>query len=463
MSLFTPEELAEWSHGTWVGDGIPSRGVSMDSRKLAAGDLFLALKGERSDGHDFVPAALRRGASGAVVHAEYAATHADVGPLLVVDDTRDALHRLAKGHRNRLPGKIIGVTGSVGKTTVKEMTADVLHLKGPTARTKGNWNNELGLPLSMLTMHPSDRFGVFEAGMNHPGELAPLMELLQPQWGLVTVIGAVHLEHFHTVEAIAEEKAELLKALPPDGLAFLDVDGPWFDLLSARATCPVITISMRGEADYMARDVQLGAQTFTVEEGGTGARHVYRLPLPGTFILQDALWAVAVGREAGIESSAIAAALANFIPQPMRWERKVAGRIEFINDAYNANPVSMRAALSAFSSRNERRRWLVFAGMLELGDSEQEEHRALGREVAYGSWAGLITVGDRGRWIADGAISEGFSSDQVFACADIAEAAACLAQHTSPGDAVLLKASRDEHLERVIDAFAPENQDVGES
>lgn len=456
MPFFTPQELAQWCHGEWVGTP-PARifGVIHDTRRIRPGELYVALRGERYDGHDFVEEAMRAGAAGALVARQAAAGLAGAGPLLVVEETRRALNALARGHRDRIRGVLIAVTGSVGKTTVKEMTADALARGGPTARTWGNWNNDIGLPISLLRMEPEDRYGVFEIGMNHPGELAALCAILRPHWAIVNPVGPVHTEFFGSVEAVAREKATVLEALPRDGVAVLGADDAWFELFRARAPCRVVTVSLQGRAaDYEGEALGDGERALRVRERATGLIHVYPMPLPGGYVMRNAINAIAVARECGIAPAAIAEALRAFRPPPLRWNELTREGVLFINDAYNANPVSMREALKTFSElRVPGRKWLVLGGMRELGALTVPEHQALGREIAYGKWAGLIAVGELARGIAEGARSEGWPEDRLVVCPGPSQAAGALRERVAAGDAVLLKGSRAERMEQVLEAW----------
>jgi UDP-N-acetylmuramoyl-tripeptide--D-alanyl-D-alanine ligase len=381
------------------------------------------------------------------------------GPLLCVGNTRKALYDLAGGYRATLTAEMVGVTGSVGKTTVKELVADMLSEQFDVARTKGNWNNDIGLPLSLLEMSPDCRYGVFEVGMNHPGELEPLCRLLKPRWAVMTTIGPVHLEYFPSVQAIANEKASLLRALDPNGRAVLCRDEQWFPLLRDACSGRVVTISFRGDedADYTAV-ASTGEKMLSIRERASKAVFSYEMPLPGDYFKQNALRSIALGREMGVEPVVIASALQKYRPQAMRWNQSEKGGILFINDAYNANPVSMSAVLATFAGMTcDGRKWLVLGGMHELGASTREKHLAVGRDVAYGDWAGLITVGELGALIADGAVSEGFPERRIARCSDAREASGQLRERARPRDCVLLKASRGEHLEDVLKAWETTN------
>ncbi len=455
MQGFDPERLAEWTRGTWRGaPASPPVRVLQDTRTLRAGDLYVAIRGERMDGHDFVPDAFARGAVAAMVTEAYAAAHPGVRPVLVVADTRRALTDLARGHRAGFQGRIIGVTGSVGKSTTKDMLLAVLGARGRAAANPGNWNNELGLPLSLLAADPQVQFGIFEVGMNHPGELAPLCELLRPHWGVMVRVGPAHLEHFADERAIAEEKATLLRGLPAGGLAFLGRDEPWFDVFQGACACRVVTVSMSGAADYEGRAHAGDQRAMQVFERATGRTYELRLPQPGRPAQCNALRAVAVGREAGLEPSVLADALAGFRASPMRWAEQVVDGVRWINDAYNANPVSLKAALETFAGlEGAGGKWIVLGGMHELGPGERAAHEALGAFAARGPWTGMICVGTRAAWMAGAAAAAGLPPDRLFGCPDPAAAAALLRDRLGAGDAVLLKGSRAERVEEVLELW----------
>ncbi len=273
-------------------------GVTADSRTVARDFLFVALPGAHADGHDFVGEAFRRGAAGAVVRAEYApGARAGAGPLLRTADPLRAMQAMAAGYRRTQSIRIVGVTGSAGKTTVKEMTADVLAVSQPVARTRGNWNNAIGLPLSLLNMPPGARAGVFEAGINHPGEMEELCRILAPDWGVVTNVGPVHLAFFSSEEAIARAKAALLRALPPDGLAVLRADASWYRTLRAAATKPGdngglwLLTSPPGRRTLRARSWTAWPFSVNARRKWSGARP----PLPGRHNLANMPFAAASG------------------------------------------------------------------------------------------------------------------------------------------------------------------------
>lgn len=450
MPELAPLDIARWCDGAWtVMPTAPLRGVAMDTRALQPGELFLALPGEKTDGHLHLGAAQAAGAAGALVRR---GTRHPGLPLLEVEDPKTALTRIAAGHRARSPAWFVAVTGSTGKTTVKEMLADVLATQAPTARTRGNWNNDIGLPLSLLTLEPRHAYGVFEVGMNHPGELDPLCALLQPHASVVTSVGPVHIEHFPDEEGIAREKAAVVRAVSADGLVVLPADDGWFDVLRSFAKGRVLTTSLRKRADYQA--LPGDGLSFQVLERASGERAEFIAPLPGDFMVHDALLAIAVGRSRGVSWDALAHAVASYQPVGYRWRRETLQGALVINDAYNANPMSMRAALQAFARTPvQGRRWLVLGSMREMGVHAERAHLALGREIAQGDWAGLLALGREGAWFATGARAAGWPDTRARVCGSAAEAAEFLRQEVRAGDGVLLKASRGERLEDVINAW----------
>jgi len=463
MSGYDAAWLAQATGGRWtrMPDG-PLAAVVNDTRRLAPGALYVALRGERFDGHDFVGSAFEAGAAAAMIETagELPAGAGD-HPLLVVESTHAALLALGAAHRRQAAPLVIGVTGSVGKSTVKEMTAAVLSAAGETARTRGNWNNEIGLPLSLLAMPSDARYGVFEAGMNHPGEMRRLCDVLRPDWGAVTMVGPVHLEYFESEEAIAREKGELLRSLPPGGRAFLCRDDRWYPLLREMCPCPVRTVSLEGDADLVLRPDEAARRLLAVERA-SGEAHDFAWPWAGRHNALNAGFAVLIGREAGLTWAQIETGLSLYRPLPMRWQEVHAGGCLLINDAYNANPASMRAALKTFAGlRDNGHRWLVLGDMLEIGETERQAHESLGAEAAdAGDWAGLLTVGPLAAWIADGARRQGMDPARIWRCSDTHTAATVLREQLQPGDAVLFKASRGVALEKVIDELGGQDAEA---
>ncbi len=439
MPEFRPGVLAQWLSTEWR-NGVPERGItgiSKDTRTLRPGDLYVAIRGDRFDGHAFISDAFKKGAAGALV--DEGIDWSD-NPVLQVPDTIAGLQDLARGHRKNWSAKVVGITGSVGKTTVKEMCADVLSMSGETHRTAGNYNNHIGLPLTMLAMPDRASCGVFEIGMSHPGEIGALTDLLDPGIGILTEIGNAHRESFDSLEEIAREKMQLIERMPTSGMVILDRDSQWYPMLSASASARVVTVSFGGAADYVGR------KTGDVLLNVNGCD--YAMPQPGEHMMRNALRAISLGRELGMEPDRIAEGLGRFKAPPMRWQESSHRGILFINDAYNANPLSMRASLGTFAGLSGAgKKWAVVGGMRELGRTEEKEHVALGQYIDSLGLNGVITVGALGEQVACKKIN------CFFHCADAAEAARILNENLVAGDRVLLKASRGEQLEQVLNYF----------
>ncbi|MDR0993282.1 MAG: UDP-N-acetylmuramoyl-tripeptide--D-alanyl-D-alanine ligase [Verrucomicrobiota bacterium] len=453
MHAISTEQAARWCGGQWVPrppEG-PLDSISIDSRTARPGTLFFALPGTRYDGHAFLPAVAAAGAYAVIRKSIPVEGHA--GAVLRVEDPLTALGNLAGSYRREFSARVIGITGSVGKTSTKELAANLLSCMGKTVRTFGNFNNEIGVPLSLLQLEPDSRYGVFEAGIAHPGEMAPLRDMMQPDIVLVTRIGPVHIEFFDSVQAIAEEKAVLLEQLPPNGFALLDRDDACFSLLRARCAAPVIACSMReGPADYTGRWTADGR--LLVHEAATGEHAAMAAPPPGAFMAENALKAVALGRRLGATWEQVAAGLAMESRVGMRWAVEERAGVVLINDAYNANPVSLRAAAQAFAEWPvSGRRFLALGPMLSLGRLKAAEHRALGRWLAAGNWAGIGLVPmadpDAVEELRAGFLDGGFPKDALHS-GGYASVAAWLQDRMEAGDALLLKASRGVRMEALL-------------
>lgn len=452
---FEPSDLARWAEGEWRSEpAVAVTGFSIDTRSIEEGDVFIAIKGEHSDGHLFIHDALANGAAAVMVERSDCLNGMNV-PALIVSNTRKALMNVASHYRDTLGCRMIAVTGSVGKTTVKELTADMLKHVGVTARTKGNWNNDIGMPLSLLAAQTHSDYGVFEVGMNHPGELEPLCEVLKPDVSIVTCVGPVHIEHFENEVAIAHEKAAVLRALKGDGTAVIDADDAHADYLIEQADgSRVVTISSHNGADYVYKRIDPARGHFTLHEKDSGDVIDFHAALPGEYFVIDAVLSAVAARKLGVGWNPIIDTIRNYRPLSMRWNRHAWFGVHTVNDAYNANPVSVRAAIQAFLEEPaEGKRWLVLAGMLELGSDEKEIHEDLGAFVSRRPGLNLVVVGARGAWIAEGAIRAGMSGNHVHPCENIGEAAALLHGKLNRGDAVLFKASRSEAVESVLEEW----------
>ena len=458
MTRYSSEELATWSGGQWLAEpGLDVSGVCKDSRTISRGDLYVALRGERLDGHRFCKQALEAGAAACVVDREFAGVDLS-GPYLVVEDTTQALSDLASGYRSQWSGAVVGVTGSCGKTTVKEWTAGVLSPLGPVGKTQGNYNNEIGLPVSMLSAERSQKVGVYEVGMNHPGELRPLCEWLKPDVGIITSVGAGHLGQFQSVRDIAVEKSEMFRVLESDGVALAHRDNPYLDVLKSVVPCELRLVGVGGEADLVATRFDSDrVEFFEAVSGDSGS---LPLPQPGEHSVVNVLFAAQVGRLFDLSWEQIADGLGRVESLSMRWEISELAGVSVVNDAYNANPESMRASVTAFSDGDSTgSRWVVLGGMRELGAAAEEAHRSLGAWLTGRNIDGLVLVGPDAAVIADGI--DGESRVQVAKVDDTTSAAEFLLGVLVSGDNVLLKGSRGERIEDVLAALAERVGDGG--
>jgi UDP-N-acetylmuramoyl-tripeptide--D-alanyl-D-alanine ligase len=429
-------------------------GLEFDSRNITPGGLFLALPGERADGHDFVAEAAARGAVASIVTRPVAA------PAVVVDDGFRALAALAAAVVRRLPElTVIGVTGSSGKTSTKDLLAQLLAHAGPTVAPPGSFNNELGHPYTVLRADATTRYLVLETSARGIGHIRYLTEIAPPQIGVVLNVGSAHLGEFGSREAIARAKGELVEALPPDGLAVLNADDPLVRAMSGRTRARVVTVGEAADAAVRAVDVALdefGRAAFRIVTPDGSARVTLRFA--GRHHVGNALAAAAVATECGMALSEAAAALSAATPVS-RWRMEVSERADgvvVVNDAYNANPESMRAALEALvaMSRSGRRPVAVLGEMAELGLGAPAAHEELGRLAVRLGVARIVAVGEAARPIERGAVLEGSTDGESSWVPDADAAIALLRRELRPRDVVLVKASRAASLERVALAIA---------
>ena len=415
-------------------------GYSIDSRSVDAGDLFFAIRGPRHDGHDFVPEALGKGAVAAVVHDSYPAAAGE--PLLPVADTAVALRDLASKARRRWGRTVIGVTGSSGKTTTKDAIAALLEGFMPVARTRGNLNNEFGLPLSLLRIPDHARAAVVEVGINRPGEMSMLADVARPDIGVVTNIGTAHVGNFASEDEIAFEKGYLIERLGPDGTAVLNADDPRTPALRKRHAGRTETFGIDGAADVRATRVR--------DAGTAGVRfELDGLPvamrLPGRHNVYNVVAAVAALGPLGIGARDLVEPIARLQARAMRGVVHEAGGVTLIDDCYNANPAAMAAMLQVLRGTSASRRIAVLGEMRELGERSRELHRQVGRAAESAGVDYLVAVGGDAAEIASAARVPGEFHETPC------EAADSLARMLRPGDAVLLKASRGVGLERARD------------
>jgi len=454
----TATDLVAWTSGRLVRDSLrPIHGAAVDSRLVRPGELFVALPGERTDGHRFLREAVMAGAAALIVATEPdAAALAALGDVTIVavDDPLAALQRVAGAWRRRFQPLVVGITGSIAKTSTKEAVAAVLQRRGRTLRSEGNRNNEIGLPLTLLRLDRGDVNAVLEMGMYAGGEIAQLAALAQPRIGVVTAVLGVHLSRMGTIEAIENAKAELVEALPVDGTAILNVDDPRVRRMAARTPAETMTYGFAADADVGAERVR--------SAGTAGMRFVLRLRLDGETLrlpaaipglgrlsVHNALAGAAVGFAAGMSPESIVASLSAGWAAPHRAQLVPAGEATIIDDTYNASPASVVAALELLSGLPGRH-VAVLGEMLELGDAAAAGHHDVGLAAA-GICDLLITVGPGASGIAAGAMESGMDPALVVEAPDRAAAADELRMRIQPGDMVLVKGSRGAELDLLVD------------
>jgi UDP-N-acetylmuramoyl-tripeptide--D-alanyl-D-alanine ligase len=455
---------------TRVAAEIAFTGVSIDSRTTPPGALFVAIKGPRFDGHDFLAEAAGRGARAALVHRD---AEAPAGlPRVRVADTTKSLGALARHVRREAAVPVVAVTGSVGKTTTKDMTAHLLATRGPVLKTEGNLNNQYGLPLTLLRLAPAHTAAVLEMGMSAPGEIRALSTLAEPDVAIITRIAPVHLEFFPSVDAIAAAKAEILEGLRPGGTAVLNGDDPRVRAVGERFTGRAVWFGRERRFEVSAEDERVDAQPANELSSGSsgegpptralrgsgivmrfslrlGARAVdVALPLAGAHFVTSFLAAAAAAHVLGIPLEVMAEAATSLRPARHRGEvRRLGEGVVLLDDCYNSSPEALEAAIAALSLLPGGRRVAVLGDMLELGEREAELHREVGGQAAAASVDLLVTVGPRAV-----AMLDRFDGES-YAVADAAEAAALAGELLEPGDVVLVKGSRGVGLEVVAEAL----------
>ena len=428
-----------------------AHGYSIDSRTVAAGELFFAVKGERLDGHDFVAAALEKGAGAAVVRKDQLARFPGNTKLLAVDDTLIALQTVATAVRKLWGKSLIGVTGSAGKTTTKEAIAHVLSSKFRVLKSEGNFNNHFGLPLMLLKLEPEHDVAVIEMGMSHAGEIRTLAKIAHPDIGVVTNVAPVHLEFFDSIAGIARAKYELVESLPSTGTAVLNADDEYVSQFGRDFKGGVIKYGTNFGADVRAENFRSkGADGSEFDIVVAGTREHARLPLVGEHNVLNALAAVSVSIARGMKASEAVAALSTLKPADKRGQVLQLGNITVINDCYNSNPKALRAMVDALSAMKAARRIVVAGEMLELGPAGEALHREAGQHIGEKKIDLLLGVRGLALALVHGAKQAGTRAEFV---ATPEEAGVWLAQETRDGDVVLLKASRGVKLEKALETW----------
>jgi len=464
VALNCSAKLEAPASATGVG-ALTAQGYSIDSRTVAPGELFFAVRGERLDGHDFIANALDRGAIAAVVSLARVASLPDkvlASPLLIVEDPLQALQALAAHLRRHWGGRVVAVTGSAGKTSTKDAVAAALAARFRVLKSLGNLNNGFGLPLQLLRLEPEHEFAVIEMGMNHPGEIAQLARIAAPDWGVITNVGAAHIENFPDGQTgIARAKYELVEALPASGVAFLNCDDRYVGQFGRDFPGKAVYFGAGPCADPQitaireSSDPEIACLQIDVLSEGQPA--TMRLPLLGRHNASNAVAALAVAREAGVPLNDAIQALETLTPGDKRGEvLTLAGKwagITIINDSYNSNPEALQSMIQALAARPALRRILIAGEMLELGSHAQALHSACGRAAAD---AGIdIIVGVRGNaeHLVLAATDAAVTGVAAIFLPDAEAAGAWLKENLKLGDVVLVKGSRGVRLERAIDCL----------
>ncbi|CCO08721.1 UDP-N-acetylmuramoyl-tripeptide--D-alanyl-D-alanine ligase [Desulforamulus hydrothermalis] len=458
MLPYSVDEIARITGGVLLqgNPATPVNGVCIDSRQVQPGGIFAALPGQQVDGHDFAAQAVAGGAAALLVSRPV--TVAAAVPVVLVKDTRQALQRLAADNRARLTVPVVAVTGSNGKTTTKDMIASVLQTRYNTLKTQGNYNNELGLPLTLLNLTEQHQAAVVEMGMRGPGEIDFLAKLAKPTGAVITNIGEAHLERLGSVKNIALAKTEVLEHIEPGGFAVLNGDSPWLKELADRCRGKVWFYSLTGRGDIRGYNIEpdgLGVKYQVIYPGGRG--EIY-LPVPGSHNVLNSLAAVGVGLQLGLTFADIACGLQQAALSGMRLEIIKCQGITIINDTYNANPASVKAALKVLQETATGRKIAVLGNMYELGALSQTGHREVGEAAAGVPVDYLVTVGQLARWIAEGGQQAGLPSACIRQCADNPQAVSIIKNILQTGDTILIKGSRGMRMEQIVQELAADGR-----
>jgi UDP-N-acetylmuramoyl-tripeptide--D-alanyl-D-alanine ligase len=435
------------------------KGLSINSRKVEPKNLFIAVKGERFDGHDFIKEALEKGSTCVILNKKnfsakekhlFSSTKGKRAVL--VNDTRAALQDIAKWHRDKFKLKVVGVTGTNGKTTTKEMIAEVLSRKYKVLRSEKSFNNQIGVPLTLLKLTLETEVIVLELGMSQPGEIGILTRMVQPDLGLITNIGAAHLEFMGSLEKIAQAKFELLENMDEKGAIVLNADDPWLLEKALKEKRKVHTFGLEKKADFAAEKIiQNGNGFFSFSVNST---FPISLRVLGKYNVYNALAAFTAGWILGVEKEKIKEALENYIPFELRMELSQINGIKILNDSYNANPSSMGNALETLKGmKAEGRKVAVLGDMLELGHNSIEFHRRVGEKIRECGVDFLFTFGNQSLGFAEGAVKKGLEKNNIFSFQDKKALLENLLEFLKFGDLVLFKGSRKMRLEETVEGL----------
>ncbi|CAO4145757.1 UDP-N-acetylmuramoyl-tripeptide--D-alanyl-D-alanine ligase [Methylorubrum aminovorans] len=462
--LWTPAALEAATGGRLIGTPRAVTGASIDTRSLEPGDLFFAIRGEARDGHDFVPAALKKGAGAAMVTAARAKEFEGAGPVLAVpgegdDPVLEAMRRLGLAARARTEAAIVAVTGSVGKTGTKEALRHVLSAQGATHASVASYNNHWGVPLTLARMPEDSRFGVFEIGMNHGAEILPLTAMVRPDVALITTVEPVHIEHFRSLSAIADAKGEIFSGLKPGGVAVINRDNPNYERLLAHAHASragrVVTFGEHASADVCAHRILPRPDISVVDATVMGVPVTYQLGTPGRHVAMNSLGVLACIHALGADLARAALSLASLKPPVGRGERTALriddGEAFLIDESYNANPASIRAALATLAgidTGTKGRRIAVLGDMKELGSAGETLHRELADAVAANGIDRVFAVGPLMAHLFE-ALPMPVRGTAGLTAEDVTDAVLATLR---PGDAVMVKGSNSMRMVRIVEA-----------
>lgn len=452
MKELSVQQVLEATGGTLICGSSNQNfsGITTDSRNVAYGELFIPLAGETFDAHDFIDSALKSGAGGVLTHRDI---KLDTDSAVIrVQDTKKAYGDIARYYRKCINPKTVAVTGSVGKTTTKDMIACVLSSHFKTTSTEKNYNNDIGVPKTLLRLKEDDEAAVIEMGMNHFGEIRYLASIVWPDAAVITNIGMSHIENLGSQAGILKAKLEVLDYLSEDGVLFVNGDDALLKAVKAERKTVRFGLDA-ATCDYYACSIELGSEdvSFQVVHGQKKA-HVH-LQVPGRHNVYNALAAIAVGEYFGLTLQEAARGVEKFVPGDKRMHILKANSLLILNDCYNASPASVEAAVNVLCGLESQRKIAVLGDIKELGDYAPAAHGKIGKKIASCGLACLIAIGDNAKFLCRGAIEGGMQPEQVLLFKTKEEAIAALPAHIRPGDAVLVKASRAMQLEVVTEAL----------
>lgn len=423
--------------------------VTTDSRKVSNGALFVALKGEHFNGEDFAADAFKKGAAGVLVSKAFDKNFD--GVIIKVDDTLTAYRQIAGAWRDRFNIPIVAVTGSNGKTTTKDLAAAALNALGHVLKTSGNFNNEVGVPMTLLTLNDTHKAAVVEIGMRGLGQIESLAEIVQPTIGIVTNVSETHIELLGSIENIARAKGELVEAIKSGDTIILNADNPHTAAMKniVRDGVRILTYSLEKDADFIAKDILIGSVSTEFTLSFHGKEYDFEIPMLGRHNVSNALAAIAAGYACGLTVPQVQRGFSTLTTTKMRYEVIRRDGLTIINDAYNASPASMRAAIRTTSEVYDGRLIAVLGDMLELGNISEQVHREIGAELVENKFDTLITLGELGKFIAAGARDAGLKNVYTFDTHE--DAAKKIWELVRDGDTILFKASHVMHMEKIIE------------